>query len=494
MASKAAATAVRGEEPLESERLRGTEGGPVLEGGPARDDLPIAEIGSEAVRAAGAGDPDWLQVRRQEAWEAYEATPMPSTRSEEWRYTDVDRMLPLGELVPAAWEGRSGFGGSVSAPWDFGRGGDRLGGQVDRAGQVSRAGQGSVAGQVSLVDGSVVESVLDPEAAQRGVVLKSLRQAAQDGDEGVEALLATEAVPASDGKFPALNAALWSDGVFLRVPRGVKLDQPVRLRRWTSRAGTAAITRILLVAEEGSRVSFVDEALSPDLEEGTALAATAVEVYARQGSQVQYVSLQQMGRGGFYLANQRTLAERDSTLDTLNVALGGSVGRVDLNARLLGPGANSDMLGLYFGDGDQHFDFNTSQDHVAPHAHSDLLYKGALDGRARGVFRGIIRVHKGAQGTDAYQTNRNLVLSDEAVATSLPNLEIGADDVRCSHGATVGQLDAEAIFYLMSRGLRREQAERLVVLGFLGEVLSRLPLGDVARKVTRAIEAKLGYA
>ncbi len=476
MASKAAAATVRGEEPLESERL------------PPRDDLPIAEIGSEAVRAAGAGDPDWLQVRRQEAWEAYQATPMPSTRSEEWRYTDVDRMLPLGGLAPAAWEGRSTFGGSASALWDFGRGGDRPAGQVDPA------GQGSLAGQVSLVDGSVVESRLDPEAAQRGVVLKSLRQAAQDGDEGVEALLATEAVPASDGKFPALNAALWSDGVFLRVPRGVKLDQPVRLRRWTSRAGTAAITRILLVAEEGSRVSFVDEALSPDLEEGTALAATAVEVYARQGSQVQYVSLQQMGRGGFYLANQRTLAERDSTLDTLNVALGGSVGRVDLNARLLGPGANSDMLGLYFGDGDQHFDFNTSQDHVAPHAHSDLLYKGALDGRARGVFRGIIRVHKGAQGTDAYQTNRNLVLSDEAVATSLPNLEIGADDVRCSHGATVGQLDAEAIFYLMSRGLRREQAERLVVLGFLGEVLSRLPLGDVARKVTRAIEAKLGYA
>ena len=476
MASKAAATAVRGEEPLESERL------------PAPDDLPIAEIGSEAVRAVGAGDPDWLQVRRQEAWEAYKATPMPSTRSEEWRYTDVAQMLPLGELVPAAWEGRSGVGGAGSGRGALGRGGDRL------AGQVSPAEQGSVAGQVSLVDGSVVESRLEPKAAQRGVVLKSLRQAAQDGDEGVEALLATEAVPASDGKFPALNAALWSDGVFLRVPRGVTLDQPVRLRRWTSRAGTAVITRILLVAEEGSRVSFVDEVLSPDLEEGTALAATAVEVYARQGSQVQYVSLQQMGRGGFYLANQRTLAERDSTLDTLNVALGGSVGRVDLNARLLGPGANSDMLGLYFGDGDQHFDFNTSQDHVAPHAHSDLLYKGALDGCARGVFRGIIRVHKGAQGTDAYQTNRNLVLSDEAVATSLPNLEIGADDVRCSHGATVGQLDAEAIFYLMSRGLGREQAERLVVLGFLGEVLSRLPLGDVARKVTRAIEAKLGYA
>jgi len=167
---------------------------------------------------------------------------------------------------------------------------------------------------------------------------------------------------------------------------------------------------------------------------------------------------------------------------------------VDLNARLLGPGASSDMLGLYFGDEDQHFDFNTSQDHVAPNARSDLLYKGALDGSARGIFRGIIRVHRGAQGTDAYQTNRNLVLSDRAVATSLPNLEIGADDVRCSHGATAGQLDKEALFYLMSRGLRRGQAERLVVLGFLGEVLSRLPLGGVAERVSKAIVTKLRHA
>ena len=479
------ATAVREEECLESEARQASGGG------------RTTAIAAAAVREAGAGDPEWLRARRKEAWELYEASPMPSTRSEEWRYTDVARMLPLEELALAL----SGDEG----PGDRGPGDGRpvAGGPVAGASALASApsalrtamdrGRDRLAGRIGLVDGSVVAVELDDEVAARGVVLKSLRQAAQDGDEGVEPLLATEAVPASDGKFPALNAALWTDGVFLRVPRGVALDRPIRLSRWVSRPGTAAVTRVLLVAEEGSRVSFVDEALSPDFEDGTALVATAVEVFARQGAQVQYVSLQQLGRGGFHLANQRTLAERDSTLDTLNVALGGSVGRVDLNARLLGPGANSDMLGLYFGDDDQHFDFNTSQDHVAPNAHSDLLYKGALDGRARGVFRGIIRVHKGAQGTDAYQTNRNLVLSDEAVATSLPNLEIGADDVRCSHGATVGQLDAEALFYLMSRGLAREQAERLVVMGFLREVLLKLPLGGVAEKVTKAIEAKLRH-
>ncbi len=427
-----------------------------------------------------AADPQWLKARRADAWDLYKSTPLPSTRSEEWRYTDLSRILPLDELVPAdaGWPGVAMANGDGSIP-----------GPLRRAMAQDRDG----AARIVDVDGTVVAVELDESLQQQGVVLASLREAAQSGDPSVEAFLATKAVPASDGKFPALNAALWSDGVFLKVPRGVRPDRPIRLSRWVSQAGTATFTRILIVAEEHSQVSFVDEMLSPDFNDVT-LVNTVVELFSHTGAQIQYVSLQRMGKGGFYLANQRTLAKRDSTLDTLNVALGGSVGRIDLNARLLGPGANSDMLGLYFGDDDQHFDFNTSQDHVAPDAHSDLLYKGALDDGARGVFRGIIRVHKGAQRTDAYQTNRNLILSDRAVATSLPNLEIEADDVRCSHGATVGQLDAEALFYLMSRGMDREQAERLVVLGFLGEVLDRLPLGGVAAKVTGAIEAKLGYA
>ncbi len=444
-------------------------------------------LNRDAVLETGLADPAWLKARREEAWDLYVATPLPSTRSEEWRYTDVGRLLPLDGLEPNL----EGAGGAPDGDLVPGVGGPSRGTVPDGLLR-TMAHDPASSGRVVDVDGHVVSVELDAALAAQGVVLCSLREAARSGDPVVEELLATRAVPASEGKFPALNAALWTDGVFLRVPKGVRLDEPIRLSRWVSRPGTATFTRILIVAEEFSQVSFVDEITSPDFE-STTLANTAVELFSRGGAQVQYVSLQRMGRGGFYLATQRTLAERDSTLDTLNVALGGSVGRVDLNARLLGPGANSDMLGLYFGDEDQHFDFNTSQDHVAPDAHSDLLYKGALDGSARGVFRGIIRVHEGAQRTDAYQTNRNLILSDDAVATSLPNLEIGADDVRCSHGATVGQLDAESLFYLMSRGLDREQAERLVVLGFLGEVLDRLPLGGVTEKVTRAIRAKLRH-
>jgi Fe-S cluster assembly protein SufD len=430
-------------------------------------------IHREAVLSRSVGDPGWLQERRVHAWDVYEKTPMPTTRLEEWRYTDLSEKLKLDTLhlgsTEARPDDRSAFPPGLNDAMD-----------ADR----------EAAGHLVLIDGAVAHTDIRDDLSEKGVILCSLNEAVRSHPDLVEKYLATAAVPPEEGKFQALNAALWSDGVFLYVPRGVRLDLPVRVTRWISEAGAAFFTRTLIVAEPTSQVSYVDEILSDDLD-AQSLASTAVEVITQDGAQVQYVAMQRMGKNAFYLSQQRTLAYRDSTLDTLNVNLGASVARVDLNARLLGPGANSDMLGLYFGDADQHFDHNTSQDHVSPHANSDLLYKGALDGKSRAVFRGVIRVHEGAQQTDAYQTNRNLLLSDHARADSLPNLEIGADDVKCSHGATVGQLDEDSLFYLMSRGLPQAKAERLVVLGFLGEVLSRLPLGGVQEKVTRAIEAKL---
>ena len=426
-----------------------------------------------AVERLSIGEPEWLRERRMHAWDVYERTPMPTTRLEEWRYTDLSRKLDLDALRLSETE---------TAPDDPNAWPERLRATMDE--------DREACGHIVVIDGHVVHADLDDELAAQGAVLMSLHQAVEQHPELVREHLAVEAVPAEEGKFAALNAALWSDGIFLYVPSGVRLELPIRVTRWLSEPGAAYFSRVLIVAERHSQVSYVDEVVSDDFETQT-FTSTAVEVIARDGSQVQYVAVQRLGRGAFYQSVQRTLAQRDSTLDTLNVALGGSVTRVDLNAKLLGPGASSDMLGLYFGDGEQHFDFNTSQDHIEPNTGSDLLYKGALDGTSRAVFRGIIRVHPGAQRTDAYQTNRNLLLSDGARADSLPNLEIEADDVKCSHGATVGQLDSEAKFYLMSRGLSETQAERLVVLGFLGEVLSKLPLGGVVEKVTRVIEEKL---
>ena len=430
-------------------------------------------LDAAAVERVGANEPQWLRERRQHAWEVYERTPMPTTRLEEWRYTNLKKKLDLDALRLSDAEALS----SDPTTWP-----PQLRAAMDEDREAS--------GHIVIIDGHVVHADVDEGLAAKGVILESLHDAITNHEVLVQEHLATEAVPAEEGKFAALNAALWNDGIFLLVPRGVRLEQPVRVTRWLSEAGTAYFSRVLIVAESASQVSYVDEVLSDDFESQT-YTSTAVELIARNGAQVQYVAVQRLGRRAFYQSVQRTLAERDAKLDTLNVALGASVTRVDLNARLLGPGANSDMLGLYFGDGDQHFDFNTSQDHVAPNTSSDLLYKGALDGASRAAFRGIIRVSPGAQGTDAYQTNRNLLLSPDSRADSLPNLEIEADDVKCSHGATVGQLDAEAKFYLMSRGLSLVQAERLVVLGFLGEVLVKLPLGGVVDKVTRVIEQKL---
>jgi len=432
----------------------------------------LEAVSRAAVERQSEGESGWLRAQRAEAWDVFEATPMPTTRLEQWRYTDLSKKLDLAALRTSTAE---------RAPDDPERWPARLRETMDQ--------DREAAGHIVLIDGHVVHTDIDPGLAELGVILDSLHDALELYPQIVQENLGS-IVPATDGKFEALNLALWSDGIFLYAPPDVRLEQPIRVTRWLSEPGAANLSRVLIVADRHSQVSYVDEVVSDDFEAQT-FKSSVVEIAARDGALVQYVKVQRAGRGTFVQSTQKTLVGRDARIDTLNVGLGASVQRVDLNARLLGPGSNSEMLGLYFGDGDQHFDFNTGQDHVAPSTGSDLLYKGALDGRSRAVFRGIIRVRPGAQKTDAYQTNRNLLLSHGARADSLPNLEIEADDVRCSHGATVGELDAEAKFYLMSRGLDRTQAERLVVLGFLAEVLTRLPLGGVVEKVTRVIEEKL---
>lgn len=442
-------------------------------GTPSEPEGVTGVLNRNAVLARARCEPDWLRERRLAAWDVYVRIPLPSTKLEEWRYTDIKRVLQLEALELAQPRGMS------LRP-------DQLPALVRQAMEEDRAG----AGRLVQVDADVVHVELDPKLAAEGVLLCDLGTAARAHEEIVERHLATDALPAERGKFMALNAALWTGGTFLYVPAGVHVDLPVRVTRWISSAGTAVLPRTLIVAEAGSHVNYVEETLSEDFA-GQVLSCDAVEVYAGEGAQVQYVAVQRLGRGAVHISSQRTLAQRDAKLDTLVANLGASLARLDLNAVLLGPGARSEMLGLYFGDDHQHFDHNTRQDHVAPAAWSDLLYKGALDDHATAAFRGLLKVHPGAQQTDAYQTNRNLLLSEQAKANSLPNLEIGADDVKCSHAATVGHLEEETLFYLLSRGIPREIAQRLVVLGFLGEVLGRLPLPGVVEKLTAKIEEKV---
>ena len=432
-----------------------------------------ATINAAAVERLAAVEPDWLAERRRRAWETYERTPLPTTRLEEWRYTDLSRTLHLDSLRPAA------PGGGEVSPDDY----------PPELIQAIRA-DSDAAGHIVEIDGRVVHADLLPELAAQGVVLASLTDAVRTHEDLLREHLAVEAIPPDQGKFSALNAALWTDGAVLFVPRNVSLSLPVRITRWVSDPAAAYFTRTLVVGESGSTLSVVEEILSPNFDEQT-FCLSATEVLGGDNSITHYASVQRMGRGAFHMALYRSLVGRDARTDSLHVTLGASTARLDLNSELGASGAQSHILGLYFGNEDQHFDHCTSQNHVAPHATSDLLYKGALDDASGSVFRGIIRVSPGAQRTDAYQTNRNLLLSEEASAHALPNLEIEADDVRCSHGATVGQLDEEALFYLQSRGLSRRRAERLVVRGFLQDVLQRRPPGSVTEKVTRAIEEKL---
>jgi Fe-S cluster assembly protein SufD len=423
----------------------------------------------EAVATLAESDVQWLGERRLAAWDTYESLPLPTRQLEEWRYTDVSDFKLDKVRTLSHKHTKQDIPGAASAMLD----------------------RGAAAGHVLVVDGDVVDIRLDESLKAKGVILADLRVAAREHAELVEKHLAADALPASFNKFAALNAAMWSGGVFVYVPRGVRIEEPIRIARYITEGGVAVLPRTLIVADEGSQLGYVEEFRSPDFTVPT-LACGAVEVIAGNSANVQYVALQEWGEGVRHIATQRTIAGRDANLDTLVVNLGGSIARVDMAASLEGPGARSDMLGLYFAQGHQHFDHNTRQDHKVPHATSDLLYKGALYDKTRAIFRGIIKVFPKAQRTDAYQTNRNLLLSDKAEATSLPNLEIEADDVRCSHAATVGHLDQEELFYIMSRGVSRRDAERLVVFGFFGEVLERLPMPRVVDELRAAIAERIG--
>jgi Fe-S cluster assembly protein SufD len=245
-----------------------------------------------------------------------------------------------------------------------------------------------------------------------------------------------------------------------------------------------------VVAEELAEVTLIDRLASSSLERALSVAVT--EIFAGPGARVRYVSLQDWSSGVTHLAVQRAHLARDAELRSLAVSFGADLSRTEVEAVLAEPGAHSEMLGLYFTDGDQHFDHRSLQDHAAPNCTSDLLYKGALRDASRAVYSGLIRVHPGAHKTDAFQTNRNIVLSDAAKADSIPNLEIEANDVRCSHAASVGPVDEDVLFYLETRGIPRAQGERLVVTGFFQEVLDRVQLPEVRAGLEAAIDEELG--
>ncbi|CAA9566698.1 MAG: Iron-sulfur cluster assembly protein SufD [uncultured Thermomicrobiales bacterium] len=438
----------------------------------------------EAVEALSRakGEPEWALEARLAAFDIYEAAPMPTTQDEEWRRTSI-RALKLDQVRPFGANG--GAVASLDEVPAEARAGLELGG-VD--------GRSPRAGLLVQHNSEVIYTALDEAVAARGVIFESMDEAVRRHPDIVRRYFMTEAVKPTHDKFAALHGAFWSGGTFIYVPRNVAVELPLQSRIWAEADAPAVMAHTLIVAEEGAQVAFIDEFVSPTAESAGAQGFSngAVELYTGAGAQIRYFSVQDWGRHVYHFNTQRVVADRDSTTNSLTILLGSKLTKANVESALDGPGASSEMLGIYFGDGTQHFDQHTMQDHRKPHTTSDLLFKGVLRDRGRSVFAGLIRVEPGAQRTDAYQANRNLMLSEHARVDSMPKLEIGANDVRCTHGATMGQVEPEYLFYLQSRGLERAEAERLIVEGFLDEIVQRIPLEEVRDRLAVAIQQKMG--
>ena len=295
-------------------------------------------------------------------------------------------------------------------------------------------------------------------------------------------------VGASD-KLTSYNATLFTHGAFILVPANVEFDQPIGVFNYL--AGGLSIGRTLILAQENSKAVYIEEFVSP-AERQEAVSLSASELVLEPGAKLRHANLQTLSEGFYHFHRQHAVLGRDAHLNDLAVSMGAGLSRAEVQSELAGPGADSEMLGLYFAHGDQHLDHYTLQHHVADHTRSDVLYKGTARDKGRTVYSGLIKLEPGAQQTDAYQTNRNLLLSSEARADSVPQLEIAANDVRCSHGSSTAPVDKTQLFYLMSRGIPQKDAEQLLVKAFLADVLARVPLAALRAHIERVIEGKMG--
>jgi Fe-S cluster assembly protein SufD len=408
-----------------------------------------------------------LGAYRAKAWETFESLPYPTTRDEAWRRTDI-RGLDGSIVLP-----------NTEAFLDLPPIPEQL---------LSPLAGEEHGGQITLLPGGI-DVELSPEIAQKGVIFSDIETAAQNHPDEVAKALG-QVVNPEEGKFAALTAALGQNGVFVYVPHGVQVEQPLHSVLWAPGSGLAHFSHLVVWVEEGASLTYVHESASPN-EEGKSLHGGIVEIHVGAGANLRLVELQSFGSNVWNFTHERARVERDGNLDWIFGAVGTKLTKNFSDLDLVGQGSTGRMSGFYFTDGSQHLDHDTQQNHMAAHTTSDLLFKGALKGHSRSVWQGMIYVAPGAQQTDGYQANRNLVLSENARADSIPGLEILADDVRCTHGATVGKIDPELVFYLRSRGIPMDEAERLVVEGFFDPIMQRIPFEGVRARFQQAIEAKM---
>jgi Fe-S cluster assembly protein SufD len=389
-------------------------------------------------------------VARPELLERYRALPMPSTSDEHWRFTDL-----------------KGFD-----PAEFGADGAAASFRPESMLEIDVAALAHVG-----------EAGLELERVPEGITFAPL----PDDHERLHSLVGWEE------KFAAHNAALWRNGLLVHVPKGVVVERPLYVRIANSVEGGSLFWRLLVVVEEGASVSLIEEyaSASPELR-GYSNAVS--ELFVGPAAKLEYVSIQNLSRETWHFASHHARVERDARLDWVAGGFGSRKGKTWIQNDLAGQGAESRVTGAYFADGEQHIDYDTFQEHIAPSTTSDFAFKGALRDTATAVWRGMIRVENEAQQTNAYQENRSLMLSPDAHAVPIPGLEILANDVRCTHGATVGRVDRDELFYAMARGLSRAEAERLIIRGFFQDILDRIDLQPVREAVASALESRIPQA
>ncbi len=412
--------------------------------------------------------PEWLAQRREHAFERLAEVKWPTPAEEIWRYSRIDE-LDLDRYRPVPFA-------------ELGRPGDE---RVPGGGPVA-AEAGEHAGLIVVRDGRVVHHDLDESLAAKGVSVCGLAtcEATAVGE------FLGRASTQSEDAFTVLHDAFLAGGAFVHVPDGVVVDRPIVVLHWCDGEGLASFPHTLVVAGRDSEVTVLDRFTSPTVGH---LVDGVVELLLDDAARVRYLSIQDHGPRTWHLGFQRAHIGRDASLRSSAVALGGSYARLRSEALLAGAGAECDQLAVYFGDDEQMLDFRTLQDHDAPNTRSDLLFKGAVEDHSRSVYSGLVHLRPAAQRAVAHQTNRNLVLTEGAGAESIPNLEIEANDVRCSHASAVGPIDDDQRYYLESRGVPPEEAERLIVLGFFEDVFTRLPVPSLVDTLRRSVHEKVGH-
>jgi Fe-S cluster assembly protein SufD len=422
---------------------------------------------AESAAAQAAAEPDWLTERRRDGAALATELGLPGQKTKGWEFTDLTELVEEDFVVP------------TEADPDAREQADAVLNIPDEGPRVIQIDQTMLDGPGPAASG----------AKPNEPVVTSLATAAERYPEIVKDRLGSLA--ASDDPFVARNDAAWRGGAFIYVPAGKSLEAPAQIEAIHFADRAALGFRTLIILEEAAQAEVWEQWLATD-HERAGLFNTVTEIWVGPGANLRYVSAQGLGENSWVFATQRAEVERDANLDWVALGFGSSRGKVRMETRLAGEGSSARVTGAYAGNGSQHLDFDTTQEHAAPHTTSDLAFRGVLEESATAVWRGMIRVDPGAQQTDAFQESRNLLLSKSAHADAIPGLEIEANDVRCTHAAAVAQIDAEQLHYLRSHGLGEGEAKRLIIEGFLEALVERLDAGPVRAAVSVALERRLG--